>query len=355
MTLLRVIATFLVTISLSPCTNAEERGEKLRIVAFSDINGSVGSTHYIPGVHQGVKDFLRRQPDLVIGVGDYIAGGDIGRRLPDSAFPRMWQVFSEQILSRILVQSVPFVPTPGNHEASGYQGFERERRSYEKFWSENKPRVQYINQDNYPWFFSYMVDGVFFISLDDVKVFSLHNSSVQKEWLKEQLSSPLAREAKARIVYGHVPIFAVLDQAKHSRGNNRGKYHEILNHEQWNTDDENDNSLERILTEGGVNLTVFAHSHAYYPGVVIRQHQDGPTVLRILSLPCMGPGSRYLHRGPMRSREGYSLIEVDLSNGEIDYEMFTYAGELMQKTLLPERIPQNDAKVNYIRDDLFFR
>lgn len=322
--------------------------ESLRFVAFSDINGSVGNTEYVPGVLASLQNFLAKSPDLVIGVGDYVAGEDISRRLPDSAFPRMWESFTEKILSPVLGAGVAFAPSPGNHDASGYSRLQREREAYVRYWGGKKPLLNYVSDRHYPYFYSYTAKSVFFISLDDVTPFTLNQAELQRAWIKEQLNSAEARSAKARIVYGHIPLYSVLDKNKHASGN-RGKYYEILSLEQLN---KNSDGLEAILIDGNVDLAIFAHSHSFYPGTAVHKKNGKTAKLRILSMPCLGPGARYLHKESNRSPNGYALIEVNLQDGRIAYEIFSHDDEVIPKGSLPEEIPQPDPQVKYLREDL---
>ena len=324
------------------------QAETLKIVAFSDINGSNGSTDYVPSVGIGLGNFLRKNPALVIGVGDYTGGEDISLKLPDSIFPKMWDVFIEKFFNPIVNAGVSIALSPGNHDASGYPRLARERQAFLSYWSGRKPALNYVDDQFYPLFYSYEINGVFFISMDDVTPVNLMQGALQRSWIAEQLSSSRAKRAKARIVYGHIPLYAVLDKKKHANGNN-GKYFEVLTNEQFaNRGD----GLESILIAHKVDLAVFAHSHAYYAGAAIHNKNGKKSSLRILSMPCLGPGARFLPNRDARSPNGYALIEVDLENSDVTYEMYTYDDKIIAKTSLPESIVQADEKMKYVRDDL---
>ncbi|PWG74973.1 hypothetical protein DF186_15125, partial [Enterococcus hirae] len=81
-----------------------------------------------------------------------------------------------------------------------------------------------------------------------------------------------------------------------------------MNQEHW---ENNAQGLEKIMLDNNVSLAVFGHSHTFFPGKVIHQRQKSIKSLRMLSMPCMGSGSRYLSGASSRSATGYSMIEID--------------------------------------------
>lgn len=328
--------------------NSPLKAKSVRIGAISDLNSKLGSLDYSPRVTEGIGHLVDQNVSLLIGAGDYVAGEDIGHRLPITRFKSMWAYFEEKLLSFFQGHEVLFAPSPGNHDASGYPILSRERKIYLEFWQNNKPNLSFVNDDFYPKFYSFLFKDIFFISLDNVKPFYLNHGDLQRDWVESQLETPQARNAKARIVYGHIPLYPLLDRRKYDRGDGRGKYFEVLSGEQWQR---SPNGLERILVQGNVNLAVFAHSHVFYPGRVQRMSKIGHSDLRILSLPCMGSGNRYLSGSPTRSPKGFGLIQVE-PNGEIRTTGFHLSGKIISKHKLPREIKLNK-NLHYIRDDLF--
>jgi hypothetical protein len=318
----------------------------INIVAFSDINGSLGNLNYQTSVHRGLANSLLRQPDVVIGVGDYVGGEDIRKRFPDSHFPLMWDSFKLNILDKILANRVEFAPSPGNHDASGYSNLQREREVYLDFWNRNKPRLNYVEERNYPKYYSYMVDDVFFLSMDDVTPFTIHHGDIQREWIKKQLESEIAQGARARIVYGHIPLYPLLDKNRHSSGNS-GKYYEVLKNEQF---ENSERGLEKVFIYNRVDLAIFAHSHIYYPGTVVHQQGKSFKKLRVLSMPCLGPGARYVAGQNERSPMGYVTISID-PEGKIELNAYRSDDSLIDKANLPERITIPGQFNRYLRED----
>ena len=286
---------------------------------------------------------MTKKPDLIIGVGDYIGGEDIRRRLAIGEFKKMWTNFNRKILEPFRQIGIVFAPSPGNHDASGYARLQREREQYVKFWNSHRPRLSYVDDTHFPYFYSYVYKGIFFISLDDVTPFHLNQREIQLPWIKRQLQSAEARSAQARIVYGHIPIYPLLDKDRHSRGN-RGKYYEVLSNEQLH---KTSKGLEAILLENNVNLSIFSHSHVYYAGKVRHKINGQTKEMRILSMPCLGPGARYLAGTNARSKNGFAWIKVD--QGEISYEVHSYQDQIFDKNRLPRSI--NVPNATYLRDN----
>ncbi|MCB0408179.1 MAG: metallophosphoesterase [Bdellovibrionales bacterium] len=319
----------------------------LKIIAVSDINGSLGSLDYPSTVVRGVQSFILEKPDVVIGVGDYVAGEDVSHKYPLSRFSEMWNAFKVYFLDPILQSQTEFAPSPGNHDASGYPKLQRERDVYVDFWSRNVPRIEFIDSRNYPYYYSFKVDNVFFISMDDVTPFQIHHGDEQRQWIREQLSSSIAQTARARIVYGHIPLYPLLEKSKYaSKG--RGKYYEVLNREQWEV---NPDGLEKIFINQKVSLVVFGHSHAFFPGRVVHDRPDGQYQLKILSMPCLGSGSRYLSGQNARSQTGFALIDID-DDGNIEVNGYNHNGNLVNKSGLPQRIIVPGKYNRYYRDDI---
>lgn len=313
----------------------EPEQEFLRIGVLGDLNGSLGDPSYASSVTTGMKHILSNQFDIIIGTGDFTSGEDYNFKFPASRFKEMWASFDQKILTPITNSGVPFAPSAGNHDAS----IERERGYYQEFWKNRMPAVTMVSTEMWPFYYSFSYKGVFFISLDDVLTYKLRDRSLngitQREWLINQLASPEARSAKARIVFGHVPIYPVLSKSKHSSGGS-GKYYEILSQEQQGKQTD---ALESILKNGEVSLAVFGHSHAYFPGFVHQKSEAIEQGLRVLSMPCLGYGNRYLdQRTSSRSTRGFGNIVVSLKDGSIDYDAIDYNGATIPKSSLPSKI-----------------
>ncbi len=319
----------------------------LRVGVINDLNSSFGSTTYISAVNKGIQNLIQAKIDLVIAPGDFVAGQDTRKRYSDLRFEEMWKSFENNIHSKFKKSLIPFAPAPGNHDASKY--IIREQKFYKDYFLSNKPNLNFVSSEMYPFYYSFIKDGVFFIALDDTVTgkISLSKSPQgidQRSWIKKQLNLNEAKEARARIVYGHIPLYSVLDEKKHPR-----KFKETLSLEQYQKG--RIDTLEEILTESNVSLAVFAHSHAFYPGHI--KHKELKNDLHILFSPCLGSGNRFVvNRTKNRSAQGYSIIEVN-NDDKITYKTYTYSGELINSLNLPETIRQRKVTIN--RDDLYYK
>lgn len=318
------------------------------IAAISDFNGGLGSLKYYSH-KQAIKSIHRLNPSLVLGIGDLVSGEDYKHKFPKPHFAKMWRNFESEILDPLTwngKRRVLFAPTPGNHDAPHGSKMKRERDAFEDFWSRQSLGINKHDFSNFPFYYSFTHKGVFFISLNDVRSGSLVDSSAQKSWIKKQLRSSAANRANARIVFGHVPLYPVLDKSKHRKGSK--KYYAVLHKEQVGkkSGKQNPNGLAQVLLDNNVNLAVFAHSHAYFPGKLVSK-KTGQS-MQILSMPCSGPGQRYLHGQKKKSKRGFGLIKITASKIEVD--MYTNGGTKVSKKKLPKRIPVPDKLVKYLRD-----
>lgn len=319
----------------APIDNTPTPKGILKIGVLGDLNGSLGDPNYASSVTSGMTHLLASGFDIIIGTGDFTSGEDYKKKFPPSRFREMWKSFDSKILTPIRDAGIPFAPSPGNHDAS----IERERGYYKDFWGSRTLGVTMVSKEAYPFYYSFTYKGVFFISLDNVRTYSLRDRTVngvtQREWVKNQLNSPEARKSVARIAYGHVPLYPVLSKSKHS-SNGRGKYYAFLGNEQQG---KRSNSLEQIFKDGDLTLAVFGHSHAYYPGVVHHNNEALEDSLNILSMPCMGHGNRYLdQRTRARSGRGYGYVTIDLETGNVNFDAHGSDGKRVDKNTLPERI-----------------
>ncbi|OFZ17225.1 MAG: hypothetical protein A2X86_01885 [Bdellovibrionales bacterium GWA2_49_15] len=345
-----------------------------KIAVINDLNGEAGSLTYGWKVASAVGQIIAARPDLVILPGDLVAGESSA--LTQAHLQAMWDSFDKTVLSQFQKMNIPLAPAPGNHDA----GLIRDRVEYKRFWIKNEgiPQVDLVDATHFPFYYSYIVKNIFFIAMDDVTVgrvlphpHSLGSAAAslklkadleamsnpqiqilpeskdleQKLWIKTQLASPEAKSADARIVYGHVPLYSVLDPARYQKPQGGGKFHEVLSREQMlkNTA----GTLEEILIDGNVSLTIFAHSHAFYPATI--KHQDRPekNPLHVLFTPCIGAANRHLPGATERSPNGYVIISVE--DTHLSYQLYNAQGELISKETLPATLPLKD-NVTLIRD-----
>lgn len=284
----------------------------LRIAVISDLNGSYGSTSYRDEVSAAVDALLADPPDLVLSTGDMVAGQQGGLD-----YAGMWAAFHETVSDRLAAAGIPFAITPGNHDASGYAGYEAERAAFEAAWVDRRPDVVFVDDVAYPFRYAFLVGDVLFVSLDDTLVGPLDDAT--RAWVDTMLQTP----ASARILYGHVPLRPFAQDRE--------------------TEALFDDALEDILVARGVTAFVSGHHHAYYPG----RRGD----LRLIGAACLGDGPRALigdratsERSVLRlTVEGGALTELDAWKGE------TF-DTVVARSTLPPSVGTGDDVI--VRDDL---
>lgn len=311
----------------------EDSARSLKIHAFADMNIDTSGT-YASSTISIVKSMIARQPAAILGVGDYIDGEK--KTLSDSTYVNMWNSFSKKVLSLMRTAGLPFLPTPGNHDAY----YSQERRIYDSFWSENKPNVEYVDDDNFPFYYSFIKEDVFFVSLDDANYSKLSNRTAQLNWLKAQLSSARAQGARARVVYGHIPLYSIVS----SKANSSTVYENgVLSQERRTA---GSFTLESILLSNKVDLVIFGHSHGFYSGHYT--YPDGKK-LQVVSMPCAGSAPRYLVGTNIRTPQGYVELVFSETN-QLSIRYYNSSGTLQSLSSLPASLTL-DAKngVRYVR------
>ncbi len=248
----------------------------IRVVVVSDLNGSYGSTTYAATVSGAITRTIELRPDLVLSTGDMVAGQRAG-----IDYAGMWNAFHDVVTNPLAAAAVPFAPTPGNHDASGYPAYANERAMYVAQWNAHRPNLSYVDDSGYPLRYSFVKGPALFVSLDATTIGPL--SAEQKAWVERQLV--LGDAFPVKIVYGHVPLYAF----------SRGRETEILN----------DPAFESMLKEHGVSMFISGHHHAYYPG----KRQS----LRLVGTPCLGDGPRALLGTTSASQRSLLVLEIDES------------------------------------------
>ena len=246
--------------------------------ASADLNDSYGSTSYSSAVHAAVSAVVAQKPDLVLCTGDMVAG-----QMAGLDYEGMWSGFHVAVTDVLESAGLPLAVTPGNHDASGYGGFEKEREIFVRHWQERKPDLAYIDDSHYPLRYSFSAGPALFVSLDDSTVGPLDTE--QMEWLDAQLSGN--QHFPTKIVYGHVPLMPF----------SAGRETEIID----------DPGLEALLDRHGVTLFISGHHHAYYPG------RRGK--IRYVSTACLGAGPRPVIGTDTAAPLSFLLFELDSSGG----------------------------------------
>jgi 3',5'-cyclic AMP phosphodiesterase CpdA len=285
----------------SDTADTEKPPRTYTVAIVSDLNSSYGSTEYVDAVHSAVG-FIRNdiEPDLVLSTGDMVAGQKDGLD-----YRAMWDGFHTTVTDRFDSAAIPFAPTPGNHDASGYEAFQNERNIYIDEWRDRRPDVEMVEDTYYPLRYAFRLGPALFISLDDTMIGPL--GGPQMNWLDTVLTDNA--DAPVKIVYGHVPLWPFAGE----------KADEIIG----------DPELETLLEDHGVDMFISGHHHAYYPG----QRGD----LRMLSMACLGSGQRSLIGEEDRSERSVAVIELDADGiGAVD----AWSGPNFTETVAHGSLPQ---------------
>jgi predicted MPP superfamily phosphohydrolase len=316
-----LLAAFLLVqwLCASVAQPSNERGAT-RVVVMSDFNESYGSVRYSPHVDAAVERTIALAPDLVISTGDMVAGQRLAPPLGRAEIEAMWQSFHERVSTPLAGAGLPFAVTPGNHDASGGKRFQLERDIYRQQWQDRKPGITFVDHGTYPFRYAFRVGDVLFASLDATYVG--HLSRIEKDWLRDLLRREGPR-FRHRVVFSHIPLwpFAV------------GRQSEVLG----------DAELEAILREGGVDLHLSGHHHAYYPGF-----KDG---VRYVSQGCLGAAPRPVLGTTEPGARSITVIDFD-EDGAIRVEAYGGPAYLQRiaRDDLPPRIESRWATI--VRDDL---
>lgn len=294
--------------------------QNLRIAVISDLNGGYGSTDYDPEVARAVEVIEGLKPDLVVNTGDMVAGQKRKPHLTADEVAAMWAAFHRTVTEPLAAAGIPMLVTPGNHDASAYSGFEDERRTFDKQWTEHSPDVEILDGERYPFRYAVSHGGVLFISLDVTTVGAL--PAEEMDWLTQILREEQPRH-KATVLFSHLPLWPFTE----------GRETEVIG----------DPALVRLLADAHVDLYLSGHHHAYYPGVA-----DG---VLFVSQACLGGGPRKLIGTDSVSAKAITIVEIGPEGGIDEYAL--RSPDFDQKidlATLPPFIGAGNAKL--IRRDL---
>ncbi|MGJ8586189.1 MAG: metallophosphoesterase family protein [Marinosulfonomonas sp.] len=246
-----------------------------RVAVISDLNGSYGSTEYGPGITRAIDAIIALEPDLVLATGDMVAG----QRRPHlnaTEIRAMWDGFHKAVTDPLSKAGIPLAVTPGNHDASAYGGFEREREIFAEEWRARRPAVQFVDAQNYPFHYAFDLGGVRFASLDITTLGTLDFG--QDQWLARVMSDG----PKTRIVFSHIPFWPFA----------QGRETEIVS----------DPLAKSLLSQTGIYMHLSGHHHAYFPGA-----SNG---IAYVSQSCIGASPRRLIGEADRSPRGFTIIDI---------------------------------------------
>jgi hypothetical protein len=296
-------SAWLLPLALFPLLGA---AQTLRVAVISDLNGAYGSTDYATQVDHALSRIVALKPDLVISTGDMVAGQ---RRphLTRGEVDRMWQAFHAYVSEPLQAAGIPLVVTPGNHDASAYDGFALERTIYAEQWLQRRPAVQFLDAAGYPYYYAFSLGDILFISLDATVVG--HLPEQQMAWLR-QLLARHGSQHRRRVVFSHLPLWPLA----------RGREREYIG----------DPRLQSLLEQAGVELYLSGHHHAFYPGV------SGTTAF--VGQACLGAGPRPLLGTEQRSARSFTLLEFTPEGIQVGAYQAPGFRTLVDWSTLPERI-----------------
>ena len=278
-------------------------GDLQKIVVISDLNGRYGSTGYHPRIAKAVARIVELAPDLVISTGDMVAGQRPSPKLKRDELEAMWANFHQQVRIPLEQAGIPLVSTPGNHDASGYPGYELERKVYADYHAAHPPAFTPDKEGRFPYYFSTVINDLLLISLDATRASPLDED--QHQWLKRQLCGS---EQKTMFVFGHLPLQAIT----------RGRERDVIS----------DPRLENLLAATGVAAYLSGHHHAFYPGS--RMGID------MLSIGNLGGNQRRLVGTSQTTGFSFALIEIDAQK---KVQISAYAGTDFSEAIDITRLP----------------
>ena len=288
--------------------NASRRAV-LRIGLISDLNGSYGSTSYIPAVDQGLEQLIALQPDLVVCAGDMVAGQMRG--LSGQQLDGMWRGFKTAVVQPLQRAGIPLLPAIGNHDGS--PGFPGDRAAVGRFWGPISSRMGlgYVDASQFPFRYSVLQDGIFWLIWD---ASSARVPEEQLVWAEQQLASAKAQAARARFVVGHLPLAGV--------GQGKDRPGEVL---------DRGSALQALMENGRVQAYISGHHHAWFSG---RRGQ-----LDLIQLGALGSGPRRLLDGGAPAQQTYTLLEIDAGRAAIRETTYAVAtGQPLAWMTLPPRL-----------------
>ena len=267
----------------------------VRLVVISDLNGPYGSTDYEPEVDKAIQLLPFWQPDMVVCSGDMVAGQNPA--LSPDQINAMWQAFDGHVAAPLRDQGIPYGFTMGNHDASSARGvndaflFSQERDLASKYWNDpgHSPGLEFIDRYDFPFFYTFRYDDIFFMAWDGS---SSRIPEEQLAWVEQALASPAARQAKARILLSHLPLYGVAV--------GRDEPGEVM---------DNAEQLQAMLERYNVHTYISGHHHAYYPG-----HRGE---LQLLHTGILGAGPRPLIGSGLPTRKTLTVVDVDFQDPDL--------------------------------------
>ena len=249
-------------------------------IAFvSDLNGRYGSSDYSERITDAVQAVVGLQPDIVISTGDMVAGQrpDFDRDTLDN----MWRAFNHAVTEPLQQAGIPFAVTPGNHDASAYAGFERDRERFAAQWTPRVPEIDLLPGSEWPRRYAARMGGVLLIAFDGTRPGALPES--ERAFLERMLTS-YSSTAQATVVFSHLPMWPLAS----------GREQEIID----------DPGLLALLHRYGVDAYASGHHHVFYAGV------DDAGMLH-LSIGALGGNARAFSGEAAPQPHSFAVLDIE--------------------------------------------
>lgn len=250
-----------------------------RIAVISDMNQGYGDTEYTPALKKAIQDIRASGAVAVLSTGDMVSGQKNGLN-----YQAMWNSFHAHVSQPLGASGIPFLPSPGNHDAAIGEKFANERALYQNTWqnfpvgrfNSSRPtdeQVQFLPgvAQNFPLNYAVTIGPALFIAIDATNPSGLINNQLQ--WLESVLA--LSGPYTVKMIFGHFPLYPFTFDRAHehlARGTETSGFYR---------------RFENMLEQYQVDIFLSGHHHAFYPG-----KRGGHT--RYVSVPLLGTGARYL-------------------------------------------------------------
>lgn len=271
---------------------AQHPEETLNLALISDINDSYGSLNYSSQVFSAVDFIGKSQPDLVLCVGDMIAGQSL--KLGEDSLRAMWKSFDQLVREPLRKNGIEVAFTFGNHDGSASRKFIHERKIARDYWLGTRPNLNFVDYLQFPEHYSFFCKGVFFAVID------ASTAKVDEDckiWLKQQLATDKAKTSRLRVVMGHLPLYAIAE------GRNRAG--DVL---------ADADQLSALFARIGVDYYISGHHHAFYFSRKGR--------LKMIACGALGGGARKHIGSNQAPQKTFSMLR--LAPGEKEFNLTTY-------------------------------
>lgn len=273
------------------------------LVLVSDLNGRYGSTGYHQRVDQAVERIVAMKPDLVLSAGDMVAGQSPSG-LDDDTLEAMWRSFETSFIAPLVAAHIPLAVTAGNHDASAYPGFERDRQAFERHWQDRAP-PGVLPGSEWPWRYALRHGELLAITFDGTLPGAV--PARERDFVARMLDAH-GGDAAWTVVWSHLPFWPLA----------RNREREIIR----------DDDFLALLHAHGVDAYLSGHHHLAYAGV------DEAGLLHV-SVPALGGNARRFATGGDRQTHGFSVLSRD---GE-QLQVNTFSTPVFVSPLPPEQLP----------------